>query len=144
MKSRSPKPRQSTVAGPLPLALKLLVGLLALAAFVAVPVLVASATSDRVLYGAGAYSQDSTAKQRAGREIFRETCAGCHTLSAAGTRGAYGPNLDTLGITPAAGVKRVENAIKNGGVTRMQMPKQLLVGENATLVAEYVTTVVGK
>lgn len=29
-----------------------------------------------------------------GRSLFRASCAGCHTLSAAGTRGTRGPNLD--------------------------------------------------
>lgn len=137
-------PERRTAVGRLPFGSKLLVGLVALAALVAAPVLVASATSDRVPSGAGTYTQDSTAKQREGRKIFRETCASCHTLAAAGTRGVYGPNLDTLGITPAAGVKRVENALKNGGASGMQMPKGLLEGENAKLVAEYVTAVAGK
>lgn len=137
-------PQERGVIGPLPRGLKLMIGLLTLAALVAVPVFVASAASDRVPSGAGTYTLDSTADQREGRTIFRETCASCHTLSAAGARGVYGPNLDTIGLAPKGGAERVKNAIEKGGASGMQMPKQLLEGENATLVSEYIAAVAGK
>lgn len=137
-------PDRRAIVAPLSLGSKLLVGLLALAALVGAPVLVASATSDRVPSGAGTYSLDSSAKQREGRTIFRETCASCHTLSAAGARGVYGPNLDTIGISPEGGAERVAKAIEKGGASGMQMPAELLTGENAELVSEYVADVAGK
>ena len=31
-----------------------------------------------------------------GRELFVQSCGSCHTLEAAGTQGAIGPNLDDL------------------------------------------------
>jgi mono/diheme cytochrome c family protein len=35
-----------------------------------------------------------------GKQIFSENCGGCHTLSAAGTTGTVGPELDGLGLEP--------------------------------------------
>lgn len=119
----------------------------ALLLVVGVPAAVLSKTSDRVPSGAGTYTLNSTKEEREGRVIFRETCASCHTLSAANARGVYGPDLDTqfgVGADPAAISTRVESAIKTGGATGKQMPKNLLSGEDAKLVANYIAQVAGK
>jgi mono/diheme cytochrome c family protein len=71
-----------------------------------------------------------------GRETFVSTCGGCHTLSDAGTNGRVGPNLDDL--SPAE--EDVLGAIASGPG---QMPANLLEGEEAQLVAEYVATSAG-
>jgi mono/diheme cytochrome c family protein len=76
----------------------------------------------------------------AGAEIFATHCAGCHTLGAAGTQGsgnralrAQGPNFD----------QRVETydealfAIRNGGFSGAIMPQNIVVGEDANLVAKF-------
>lgn len=67
----------------------------------------------------------------AGKEQFVSTCGACHTLSDAGTNGQIGPNLDNL----APDVERVLGAIETGPG---QMPENLLEGEEARQVAEYV------
>lgn len=115
--------------------------LLAVGVLVALPIAVVSAASDRVVGGAGTYTTDSSESLREGRLIFRQTCASCHTLEAAGAHGVYGANLDTLGALDKA---RVENAIKNGGAgDGSLMPANLVQGEQAALVAAYVEAVAG-
>ena len=37
-----------------------------------------------------------------GEALFAENCGGCHTLEAAGTTGAVGPNLDDAGLDAGA------------------------------------------
>ena len=141
------EPAQSGKAaalGSMPAGIRVLIGLTAALALVMIPVLVTASASDRLPSGAGTYTLDSTEQEREGREIFRQTCASCHTLSAANARGIYGPNLDTLGLGAEGSALRIEAAIKNGGVAGNQMPKVLLEGEDAKLVSEYVASVAGK
>lgn len=83
---------------------------------------------------------DDKAASSEGKEKFVSTCGGCHTLADAGTSGTTGPDLDDLKPDQA----RVEAAIKNGGASGTTMPKNLLEGEDATQVAEYVSSVAGK
>ncbi len=114
--------------------------LLAVGIFVALPIAVVSAASDRVPSGAGTYTENTDVAMRDGRLYFRQTCASCHTLEAANARGAYGPNLDTLtGLTP----ERVAAAIETGVGSGERMPAGLLQGEQAELVAQYVAEVSG-
>lgn len=75
-----------------------------------------------------------------GKQVFATTCGGCHTLSAAGSSGAVGPNLDEL--KPDAAL--VETAIKNGGTGNGAMPANLLQGADATAVAKFVADNAGK
>jgi mono/diheme cytochrome c family protein len=72
----------------------------------------------------------------AGREQFVETCGGCHTLTDAGTTGQIGPKLDDV----APDVQQVLTAIKTGPG---KMPENLLEGEEARQVAEYVDAATG-
>jgi mono/diheme cytochrome c family protein len=66
-----------------------------------------------------------------GEELFKQRCGSCHTLAAAGTDGAVGPDLDDL----APDAARVQQAIKTApGV----MPENLAEGEEAQRIAEYV------
>jgi mono/diheme cytochrome c family protein len=74
-----------------------------------------------------------------GKEIFAGNCGACHTLSAAGTDGVVGPNLDELlGTTPdvEANKGRVETAVIEGLGGRM--PAGILQEQDAALVAEFV------
>jgi mono/diheme cytochrome c family protein len=74
-----------------------------------------------------------------GAQLFNENCAGCHTLSAAGAMGSAtdvgsrelkdGPNFD---------VESVLYAIRNGGFSSSPMPQNLVTGEDAQAVAEFV------
>ena len=81
-----------------------------------------------------------------GAVLFANHCAGCHTLSAAGSQGSgnrgertQGPNLD----------QRVETyddalfAIQNGGFSGAIMPQNIVVGEEAKAVAKFVAKYAG-
>ncbi|MEX0992640.1 MAG: DUF4383 domain-containing protein [Solirubrobacterales bacterium] len=76
----------------------------------------------------------------AGKQIFSEQCASCHTLAAAGATGTVGPDLDQLKPSTA----QVLKAIKNGGLTGSVMPKNLVTGKQAQQVAAYISSVAGK
>ena len=79
-----------------------------------------------------------------GAQIFNENCAGCHTLSAAGAQGSAtdvgsrerkdGPNFDDR----KEDVDSVLYAIRNGGFSSSPMPQNLVTGEEAKAVAEFV------
>jgi mono/diheme cytochrome c family protein len=79
-----------------------------------------------------------------GAELFNEYCAGCHTLSAAGAQGSAtdvgsrelkdGPNFDDR----KEDVESVLYAIRNGGFSSSPMPQNLVTGEEAQAVAEFV------
>jgi cytochrome c551 len=80
----------------------------------------------------------------AGAQLFNEYCAGCHTLSAAGAQGSAtnvgsreikdGPNFDDR----KESVEDVLYAIENGGFSSSPMPQNLVTGEDARKVAEFV------
>jgi cytochrome c553 len=76
-----------------------------------------------------------------GKNLFRETCASCHSLSAVNARGITGPNLDDIGQVTR---QRVLNAIRIGGTGDGRMPPGLLQGPDAQAVAGYVSRVAGK
>jgi mono/diheme cytochrome c family protein len=75
-----------------------------------------------------------------GAELFATHCAGCHTIAGAGTEGSgnralrtQGPNFD----------QRTESydealfAIRNGGFSGAIMPQNIVVGDDAAKVAEF-------
>lgn len=74
-----------------------------------------------------------------GKQLFVTTCGACHTLSAAGTGGTTGPNLDQLKPAQAT----VAAAIAKGGTGSGVMPKGLYTGKQAQEVAKYVASVAG-
>jgi mono/diheme cytochrome c family protein len=101
-----------------------------------------------------------------GQQLFTTSCGSCHTLSAAGTSGTIGPNLDNAF---AASVKEgydqstIENVVldqirlgsgpiatyttvKNGkGLTpQTPMPANIVKGQDAIDVAAYVASVAGQ
>jgi mono/diheme cytochrome c family protein len=67
-----------------------------------------------------------------GKQLFTDTCGGCHTLQDAGTNGEVGPVLDEL----QPDKERVLGAIESGPGT---MPPNLLEGADADAVATYVS-----
>jgi mono/diheme cytochrome c family protein len=79
-----------------------------------------------------------------GAEIFQQRCSGCHTLEAAGTQGSAtnpndreyvdGPNFDQR----VEEVDQVLYAIQNGGFSSGPMPQDIVVGEDAEKVADFV------
>ena len=77
-----------------------------------------------------------------GAVVFAERCSGCHTMEAAGSQGSanralrnQGPNLDQRAET----VDDVLYAIRNGGFSGAIMPQNIVVGEEAQAVAEFVS-----
>jgi mono/diheme cytochrome c family protein len=82
-----------------------------------------------------------SAELQEGRKLFADKCSTCHTLADAGAVGRVGPDLDVL--APTAGL--TINAIEQGRARGMgQMPAQLLDGEDAKHVAEYIEEVAGR
>ncbi len=83
----------------------------------------------------------TTPEDEAGAVLFADHCAGCHTLSAAGTQGsgnrslrAQGPNLDQRAVS----YEDALFAIHNGGASGAVMPQNIVVGEDAEKVAEFI------
>jgi len=81
-----------------------------------------------------------------GAVLFSTHCSGCHTLSAAGTQGSgnrgertQGPNLDQRTET----VEDALYAIQNGGFSGAIMPQNIVVGDEADEVAEFVAKYAG-
>jgi mono/diheme cytochrome c family protein len=92
-------------------------------------------------------SDDDSAAVKEGAQLFAERCSGCHTLSAAGTQGSanrservQGPDFDQRTET----VDDVIFAIRNGGFSGAIMPQNIVVGEDAQKVAEFVAKYAGK
>ena len=76
-----------------------------------------------------------------GAVLFAERCSGCHTMDAAGSLGSanravrnQGPNLDER----VESVEDVLFAIRNGGFSGAIMPQQIVTGDDAQAVAEFV------
>ncbi|MBX5468803.1 MAG: c-type cytochrome [Thermoleophilaceae bacterium] len=86
-----------------------------------------------------------------GAVLFNERCSGCHTLTPAAARGSTpagevkdkertdGPNLDFR----RENVESVLFAIRNGGFSGAIMPANIVVGEQAKQVAEFVAKYAG-
>jgi len=78
-----------------------------------------------------------------GAVLFRDHCSGCHTLAVVGAEGSAtaisnrvktnGPNFNIR----KENVAQVLYAIRNGGFSGAIMPENVVVGENAQAVAEF-------
>jgi mono/diheme cytochrome c family protein len=81
--------------------------------------------------------------ERAAADIFNERCSGCHTLSAAGTQGSTtnirtreykdGPNFDQRHVSKNCALY----AIRNGGFSSGPMPQNIVTGEEAEQLADF-------
>ena len=88
--------------------------------------------------------------ERAAADIFAENCSGCHTLSVAGTQGSTtnirtreykdGPNFDQRHVS----VNCALYAIRNGGFSSGPMPQNIVTGDDAQKVAEFVAEYSGR
>ena len=84
-----------------------------------------------------------------GAVLFHDRCGGCHTLKAAATHGSAtnasqkertdGPNLDFR----KESVQDVLFAIRNGGFSGSIMPANVVVGQDAQKVAQFVSRYAG-
>ena len=107
---------------------------------IAIPVLVI-ADRDQAKGGVSNLKNEKPTETAAeGRQLFKQTCATCHSLAAINARGVTGPNLDEIGQVTK---ERIVTAIKNGGTGQGRMPAELLQGENAEAVGEYLAEVAG-
>lgn len=94
-----------------------------------------------------------------GKELFVTNCGNCHALYAAGTDGNFGPDLDELlaqagppeGPTAQKTIEategRVLNAIEegvDGDTVAGRMPAEIISGEQAKEVAEFVAATAGE
>ena len=92
----------------------------------------------------------ANARVKQGAQIFDAKCAGCHTLESAGAQGSAvkigdrervdGPNFNTRAEQKEA----VLYAIRNGGFSGAIMPENIIVGDEAEKVAEYLAEYSGK
>jgi mono/diheme cytochrome c family protein len=115
----------------------LLVGVLVLLLGVLVPALVIAAAKSTDKAPGGV---ELTAADERGRGVFAERCATCHTLAAANAVGKVGPNLDQLRPPKAL----LLDAIKKGRARGQgQMPANLVDGQQAQEVADFVSKVAG-
>jgi mono/diheme cytochrome c family protein len=86
-----------------------------------------------------------------GAQLFSQRCSGCHTLSYAATHGSAinvrtkepnnGPNFNVRCERP---VSRVVYAIENGGFSGAIMPQNVVVGQDAVDVANFIATYAGR
>jgi mono/diheme cytochrome c family protein len=86
-------------------------------------------------------TEEPTASEEEGKELFIQTCKSCHTLDAVNAHGVTGPDLDDLGGLDR---QRVLSAIRRGGTGQGRMPARLLQGQDAQDVALYVSRVAGQ
>lgn len=94
--------------------------------------------------------EGESADIRAGAEIFTNKCASCHTLDAVGSEGSAvnvrdreridGPNFNTR----VEETEQVLYAIRNGGFSGALMPENIVTGEEARQVAEFVAKYAGR
>src|ERR1035438_9318790 len=78
-----------------------------------------------------------------GAVLFRDHCSGCHTLATVGAEGSAtsisnrlktsGPNFNIR----KENVEQVLYAIRNGGFSGAIMPENIVVGEDAKAIAEF-------
>lgn len=97
-------------------------------------------------FGEAGTTVPADSPERKGAELFAADCSGCHTLSAAGTEGTgnrssrvQGPNLDQRTLSHDEAL----HAIQNGGASGAIMPQNIVVGDEAEEVANFLAKYAG-
>jgi mono/diheme cytochrome c family protein len=119
----------------------LVILLLYLGAGIAVPAAVIASRGESEGAVGKLRTEEPTASEEEGKELFIQTCKSCHTLDAVNAYGVTGPDLDDLGGLDR---QRVLSAIRRGGTGQGRMPAGLLEGQDAQDVAIYVSRVAGQ
>lgn len=93
--------------------------------------------------GTQGISVSKTSPYYRGAVLFRDHCSGCHTLAVVGAEGSAtsikdrvktnGPNFNIR----KENVEQVLYAIRNGGFSGAIMPENLVVGDNAMDIAQF-------
>lgn len=82
-----------------------------------------------------------------GKSLFRQSCASCHTLAAAGSTATIGPNLDAafrVDREDGFGTKVIERVVLDQiRFATPPMPRNLVRGQDARKVAAFVATRAG-
>lgn len=91
-----------------------------------------------------------SASVKAGAELFAQRCAGCHTLDTVGAEGGAskigdreivdGPNFNVRKESK----EDILYAIRNGGFSGAYMPENIVVGEEADEVADFLSKYAGR
>ena len=118
------------------------------------PITIAAALVAVLLAGCGGDievpEEDRTARR--GAELFYERCSGCHTFEAANSYGSKasgqlqggertnGPNFDVRKVAKDDALF----AIRNGGFSGAIMPANIVTGDDAEAVADFVDKYSGK
>jgi mono/diheme cytochrome c family protein len=99
--------------------------------------------------GSEGISSSLNDEQRAAAVLFDQRCSGCHTLGVAGTQGSAtnvrtreykdGPNFDQRKVTENCALY----AIRNGGFSSGPMPQNIVLGDEAKALAEFLNQVSG-
>ena len=110
-----------------------------------IAVSLAATAAGVVACGEEGVSSSLNPQQKEAAALFDERCSGCHTLSVAGTQGSAtnvrtreykdGPNFNQRHET----VNCVLYAIRNGGFSSGPMPQNIVNGEEAELLAKFVS-----
>jgi mono/diheme cytochrome c family protein len=114
--------------------------------------LAAIATAAAILVsGCGAVGHEAidptAAASSTAKASFKQNCGGCHILKDAGTAGVTGPNLDdAFACAEEQGFKKstIRDVIRGQiDYASPPMPRELLKGEEADAVSDYIATVAG-
>src|SRR3954452_21298719 len=106
-------------------------GLLVLMLFIG-PAVVANDDAKSASAGAAPYGKPASASAD-GKKVFQGNCGRCHTLTAAGTSGQVGPNLDNVSLSAA----EIESIVR-GGRGAMPAFDGQLSGAEISAVAAFV------
>jgi mono/diheme cytochrome c family protein len=112
----------------------------------------AAAAASLTVAGCGAVGHQAIDRTAAmapsAKKAFTANCGGCHILKDAGTQGVTGPNLDdAFACAEQQGFKTstIRDVIRGQiAYASPPMPRDLVKGETADAVADYVATVAGK
>jgi mono/diheme cytochrome c family protein len=113
------------------------------------PLLALASTAAVAGCGSEGISVSKSNPYYAGAVLFRDHCSGCHTLDAVGAEGSatsvrdrlrnQGPNFNVRRET----VENVLYAIRNGGFSGQIMPQNVVVGQEAQEVAQFLAHYAG-
>jgi mono/diheme cytochrome c family protein len=92
----------------------------------------------------------ATPPQKAGARVFLQRCSGCHTLATVGAEGSAvnasdkehtdGPNFNVR----RENVNGILYAIRNGGFSGAIMPENIVTGEDANNIAQFLSKYAGR
>ena len=107
----------------------------------AIPIASGLGAHDNAKEIARAGISDLSPSEERGRELFAKYCILCHSLSASNAVAEVGPNLDELRPTKALVLDAINNGRARGNGA---MARDLVVGQDAQDVADYVSVAVGQ